>query len=122
MDSTRHLADCRRGGNHCCHISLVISKAYAMVIAKDTGRTINHNDGRALDDVDVDEATAAQVVFTEQYKWTPCAFLNANERQAYEHRSLACRLQLNLDDDDLLCKLVQEGPGPRVLYLKNASP
>lgn len=61
MDSTRHLADCRRGGNHCCHISLVISKAYAMVIAKDTGRTINHNDGRALDDVDVDEATAAQV-------------------------------------------------------------
>ena len=35
----------------------------------------------------------------------------------YTHRPLVCRLLINLDEDDLLCQLVESGEAPVVPYL-----
>jgi hypothetical protein len=47
---------------------------------------------------------------------TPCPFLAGSECSIYEHRPFACRTHLSLDDDDLLCRLVEgaEIPMPRL--------
>ena len=40
-DSAAPLAACRKGCSHCCHIAVMISRAEAQVIAKETGARLN---------------------------------------------------------------------------------
>lgn len=110
------LAACRKGCSHCCSISVVISRAEATVIAKETGRTLSAAAGFEVD-LESDEIERAREAMTQKYKGTPCVFLEAGQCQIYEHRPLACRLLLNLDEDDLLCQLVPDAEPPRVPYL-----
>lgn len=44
-----------------------------------------------------------------------CTFLVDGSCSIYEHRPLACRNQINLDRDALMCELV-EGSAPQVPY------
>jgi hypothetical protein len=42
----------------------------------------------------------------------PCTFLKEGSCGIYNHRPFACRVHLNLDDDDLLCRLLPGVPVP----------
>ena len=52
----------------------------------------------------------------QRWEGVPCSFLKEGRCSIYASRPLACRLQLNMDDDDLLCQLI-EGESIRVPYL-----
>ena len=52
---------------------------------------------------------------------TPCPFLKQGECSVYEHRPFACRTHLSLDDDDLLCQLI-EGVDVPVPYANATMP
>jgi len=85
-------AACRSGCHHCCHIPVPISRTEANFIAKATG----HRLAKMADVVPVQEAG---------YK-NPCPFLQDQRCSIWEHRPVTCRVHLNLDSDDLLCRLV----------------
>ncbi|MFN9475116.1 YkgJ family cysteine cluster protein [Acidovorax sp.] len=109
------VAACRKGCAHCCRITVAVSRAEAQVIAKETGRPLNKQAGAYSQDSQneyVDpKAHLAAVGFGK-----PCPFLKDETCSIYAFRPLACRLQVNLDEDDLLCQLV-EGHTPSVPYL-----
>ena len=86
------------------------------MIAKETGRKLNAAAGLAMD-FEGDEIDRAREEMTQKYQGEPCVFLESGQCQIYEHRPLACRLLLNLDEDDLLCHLVPNAEAPRVPYL-----
>lgn len=111
------LSACRKGCSHCCHISVVVSKSEASVIAKETGARLNPQAGAivASDEDRSMEETIDQ--FKSQFHGVACPFLEGGSCSIYAHRPLACRLQVNMDDDDLLCRLVDGGEMPRVPYL-----
>lgn len=110
------LAACRKGCSHCCHVSVVLSKSEAAVIAKETGHRINSQAGRFSAAGTLDPISAkAEVV--RQYQGQACVFLRQGECSIYEHRPLVCRWQINLDEDDLLCRLVDGQDAPQVPYL-----
>jgi len=60
---------------------------------------------------DAKSALPAVQAWSDQRPRSPCPFLVDSVCSIYEVRPLAGRLLLNLDDDDLLCKLV---PGPDI--------
>lgn len=88
-----------------------------MVIAKAIGARLNPLAGDiAATDEDLPvEETLEQL--KSQHHGVACPFLARGSCSIYAHRPLACRLQINLDDDDLLCRLVDGGVAPRVPYL-----
>lgn len=103
---------CSSGCSHCCHISVILSRSEALQIARETGRTLNSQAGRfGPDQIDVQRER-----LTSEMYGKPCTFLVEGRCSIYEFRPQACRLQINMDDDDLLCKLVAHG-APRVPYL-----
>ncbi len=110
-----HLAACRKGCAHCCHISVMISRAEAQVIAKETGAKLNPGAGvfSMAESEDFAETFRAA---TSEAVGKPCTFLNNASCSIYAHRPLQCRLLLRLDDDDLLCQLI-EGSATNVPYL-----
>lgn len=113
-DGAKHLAACGKGCSHCCHISVMVSRAEAQVIARETGAKLNRKAGRfTMETVDMPSALEAA---TAESFGKPCTFLKDGDCTVYDHRPLACRLLLNLDDDPLLCQLV-EGAEPKVPYL-----
>ena len=108
-------AACRQGCAHCCHIAVVVTKAEALQIAAETGCDMDGEAGKpppleALDAATAKDGNAAH------WQGVPCSFLKEGNCSIYRHRPLACRLQLNMDEDDLLCQLV-EGESIRVPYL-----
>lgn len=108
-------AACRRGCSACCRISVVISEAEASLIAKETGVKINRAAGRfsVSQTQDIDEAKAQVAA---QYRGKPCTFLQDETCSIHASRPLVCRWLINLDDDELLCQLV-DGEDVRVPYL-----
>ena len=110
------LAACKKGCSHCCHISVVTSKAEAQVIAQETGRKLNPEAGFELGALSQDQVRNAQTDLADRYFGQACIFLKDGACSIYEQRPLACRHQLNMDNDDLLCQLV-EGGHPTVPYL-----
>lgn len=109
-NAASHVA-CRQGCSHCCHIAVVVSSAEALQIAAETGV---HLDADAGSQVNGEEGSAA--VLTERWAGTACPFLRDSSCSIYASRPLACRLQFNMDDDDLLCQLV-DGEATRAPYL-----
>ena len=114
---------CRNGCSDCCNINVMLSEGEARVIAKAIGRPISEPaPGKAL--VPNNLMTQAGMMQFQQEKphvtrdriGHPCTFLEAGRCSIYEHRPMACRQQFNLDDDNLLCKLVEGGDIP-VPYL-----
>lgn len=108
------IAACKPGCSHCCRIAVTISRAEAMVISRETGARMNPHAGsiRAGD-------VESPAMLSEVADWAfgkPCTFLRGGDCSIYVSRPLVCRLLVNLDEDDLLCRLV-ENNDPQVPYL-----
>lgn len=125
-------AACRDGCAHCCHIPVMITAAEARSLtqpAKVLGRSFIEAPARSvalsMEDVRSGVASAAIDELREgaaaAYTGSPCPFLKDSRCSVYNDRPLACRYQVSLDDDDLLCRLVEpvEGASVRVPYLDN---
>jgi Fe-S-cluster containining protein len=102
-------AACRRGCSHCCHIPVMISRTEAELI----GTTVRRSPARPAHAIDLAKLQTAEDVQEAQATLQaatptgePCPFLADGACSIYAHRPLACRVLLNLDDDDLLCRLV----------------
>lgn len=90
-------AACRSGCSHCCHVPVGVTEAEAKEIGLAIGRAPAKNPPRA---------EGGDGDYTK-----PCPFLKDNACSIYASRPMACRLLLNLDSDDLLCRLV---PGSEI--------
>jgi uncharacterized protein len=96
-------AGCRKGCSHCCHIAVAVTWHEARYIGKHTGKT---------------PTPRKQVRHTPSFEGfdygyhNPCPFLVNNLCSIYEHRPLACRVHVNLDVDELLCRLDPPNGGP----------
>lgn len=93
-------AACREGCSHCCHIPVAITSSEAALLAEASGRSmvIPPSARRLVDLNAVDEPPEAHE--------TPCPFLKDHRCSVYEARPSICRVHMNLDKDDLLCRLV----------------
>lgn len=107
------VAACRKGCSHCCHIPLTISSTEAQLIADRLGiqpRTPARS--VVLDEQqDFDTAARAMAELSDNQERSACPFLADGACSVYHVRPMACRLLVNLDDDDLLCRRV---PGRNV--------
>lgn len=122
---------CSAGCSQCCHMSVAVSEQEARVIAQERGLALRQPpaervftfDFRSLDNLD-EQAKAAQAMQDDarRFHGMPCPFLDpvgATTGRAcsiYASRPLSCRNLINLDSDELLCKLV-EGANISVPYL-----
>jgi len=85
-------AACRRGCAHCCHIRVDLVKTEAEMLGSAIRRKPKTP---AVGNFDTFDAGYHQ----------PCTFLSNGECSIYEHRPLACRVHVNLDEDALLCEI-----------------
>lgn len=93
---------CKSGCSHCCNITVPISRLEAEVIARETGAPMRKSSGVKVMDESRDLQELASN-FSAIYYGMPCPFLSKGQCSIYSSRPLACRLLLNMDDDDLLC-------------------
>lgn len=107
-ENTAHLAACKKGCAHCCHIAVMISRSEAQVISKETGARLNLKAG-VFTMNNVEDTPGAYQAATDQAFGKPCPFLADGGCSIYSHRPLQCRLLFNLDEDALLCQLMQGG-------------
>ena len=84
----------------------MLSRAEAKVIAKETGARFNEAAGQITLD-DTQECQDALEAITRQTYGQACTFLREGSCSIYSSRPLPCRLLANMDDDDLLCQLVE---------------
>lgn len=106
-------AACKKGCSHCCNIAVTLSRTEALHIASEIGLSINESS-----ESDVEKTRSELDISHREIYGTPCVFLKEGSCSIYENRPLACRLQLNMDFDDLLCKLVaKDVEYPIVPYL-----
>jgi Fe-S-cluster containining protein len=101
------LAACRRGCAHCCHIPVTITTAEARLLAEISGRPLV-SPVNAMPLKTVDRATPLPAAPASHLG--PCPFLQEGACTVYEHRPVACRTHFNLDEDDLLCRVVPGHP------------
>lgn len=97
-------AACRAGCAHCCHIPVAISDIEARVIGQAIGRrpqaVPNAPPTSAADAGPLPGSPAMDAGYS-----APCTFLKDDRCSIYAHRPMACRTQLNMDADSLLCEL-----------------
>lgn len=114
---------CREGCSSCCYINVSVSESEARVISKETGIPMASppdNQVIVIGDLTTPQGIqrweAEKEAHMESRFGQPCTLLKDGRCSIYEHRPMACRQQINLDDDDLLCRLV-EGASIPVPYL-----
>lgn len=78
--------------SHCCNTPVVMIRLEAGIIAGEIGRKVHNPKEYSRE-------------YNPAYIGTPCPFLVDGKCSIYASRPLACRLQFNLDADDLLCHL-----------------
>lgn len=108
-DALSAVAACRHGCSHCCNTPVTITRVEAEILGKASGRqplVARHPMiFRGLEHLE--ELMRAQAERHKDFVApSPCPFLKDGRCSVYEARPLACRTLLNLDDDDLLCRLV----------------
>lgn len=86
-----HVA-CKEGCSYCCHLKIDISRLEAEFIGEKTG---------VMPVVLKDVAPRDPYAFSEQ---TPCPFLKKGACSIYEYRPLICRVHVNMDVDNVLCR------------------
>ncbi|RUR71063.1 hypothetical protein EJP67_28815 [Variovorax guangxiensis] len=104
------VAACRKGCDHCCHIPLTVTQVEAELIGKAIGRrpTPPATSVHLLELGDhAQDWKTAQTQLQASAPAGPCPFLVDHQCGIYEVRPLACRVLLNLDDDELLCQKVE---------------
>ncbi|SAI73123.1 Flagellin N-methylase [Bordetella ansorpii] len=100
-------AACRRGCAHCCHLPLLITSAEARLLAEANARPMTMP-AKAIPLRDLLDADVLENLDAREGKTTPCPFLGAEGQcTSYAQRPAACRTHINLDDDDLLCRIVE---------------
>jgi Fe-S-cluster containining protein len=97
---------CRVGCAHCCHIPVAISSREADLIARASARVVSQPERpvRVAELTDPERVVEATDRLQASGTLTPCPFLVDARCTVYEARPLVCRVLLNLDDDDLLCR------------------
>lgn len=101
------ISACRSGCSHCCHISAVLTRSEAQVIARETGAQLDPQAGRYSPTRNPDFEATRELI-GKQYYGQPCTFLAHGRCTIYGARPLACRLAISLDEDDLLCRITPE--------------
>ena len=84
---------CKRGCNWCCHGEIALWQPEADYIAAKTGIPANQLPLQL-------RRTSTAYTATHQ----PCPFLQDGACSVYAHRPLACRMTVNLDVDDTVCR------------------
>lgn len=91
---------CSKGScSHCCHIPVGLFESEAAII----GEAIGKKPARV---------SRGSEMSTEFGYHLPCPFLKANKCSIYEHRPVACRLYLSMDESDRLCVLLPDTTVP----------
>lgn len=104
------VAACRKGCAHCCAISVVVAESEAKVIGREIGRTPAKAPHATTLAGAIEDPTIAenwQAAMAAKYNGVACTFLQNNVCSIYEHRPVACRSQINIDRDALMCELVE---------------
>ena len=83
---------CHSGCSHCCHIPVTVSATEAAFIGRAIGRT----------PLPLSEHVPVEI---DGYQ-SPCPLLVENKCTAYQWRPSVCRTHMNMDRDELLCRLV----------------
>jgi uncharacterized protein len=104
---------CRKRCSHCCHIAVTIPETEAKLIAKKTGRPLH----KPLRPRTLADGSDLEQPYGYDH---PCIFLKDGGCSIYEHRPLACRVLVNMDDTDLLCRL-QPGKVVPVPYANSSA-
>ena len=104
---------CKNRCSHCCHIPVVISGTEAQMIGRHVDIKPTHpTRAVSLADFDDLEGASSAVDALKDRPFSPCPFLKDGACSVYEVRPMVCRLLVNLDDDDLLCRLVPQNAIP----------
>lgn len=116
---------CAAGCSSCCNIGVSVLEPEAQVIGREIGRTPSSPvEGKFVivdPEGDVNSAASQAAALGAEFNGQPCTFLGADGTcTIYASRPLACRVQINLDTDDLLCRVVPGGAVP-VPYLSSMS-
>lgn len=106
------VAACQKGCAHCCHIPVTLSRSEADLISRASGRAITAplRPVRTRELLNAEDVAAATAHLQRWKTGIPCPFLVDSTCSVYEARPLACRVLLNLDDDDLLCRHSEAEP------------
>ncbi|WP_298705392.1 YkgJ family cysteine cluster protein [uncultured Variovorax sp.] len=109
---------CRGGCAHCCHVPVTISSVEADLLGRAAGRVPQPPEHavQLATLTSEEDVAAAQTLLQAIGTGLPCPFLQGNRCSVYEHRPVACRTLVNLDDDDLLCRHADDGPPASVPY------
>jgi Fe-S-cluster containining protein len=108
IEPLERVAPCRRGCAHCCHLPVVITSAEAELIGRASGRPpVEPAVSVSIADIGAPENIARAQALARRAAPTPCPFLADGACSVYASRPFACRTHLTLDDDELLCRLIE---------------
>lgn len=114
VEAIAGLSPCSAGCTHCCHLGTLVTEHEAIVIGKAIGRAPADVPEelvmRASDAIEAgaarDLTMAKKTRVHDGYYGVPCPFLDGGRCSIYEDRPMSCRHLINVDVDDLLCRLV----------------
>lgn len=103
---------CKKGCSACCYIPVAIPSSEAKIIASAINKPLSvpaHHRSLSIHHL-INIPDAKDQIEARNHRahnGTPCPFLIEGSCSIYEHRPIACRQQMSMDVDDLLCRLVK---------------